>query len=138
MFVNDMEKIRNNQRVGMFRDWMITPIIAESSTNNYVFLSLPSVRQRAIKCIIHSKKMVNRSSILNELIGERTETVALIEMIKARDESLIYNIDLSMHAAKSIGVMNAISKLPEDDPIRRIIIDKYPRLTKIHHIHRVY
>ncbi len=119
--------IRKNAPISRddFRDWMITPIIHHSSTNNYPLLHMPSVRLRAVICIINSKRMKSRSSILNTLIGKKLERVALAEMIIAGEEGLIHNLSLTDDAV----TMNAYKAvMSSDEGIRRVVFDMYPEM----------
>lgn len=73
---------------------------------NYAYLNLPSVRLRAATCIVHSKKMKNRSAVLNDMMGPRLNQIILAEIIDADDEGLLHNIDVyDEDAAVTIGAL---------------------------------
>lgn len=122
-----MSMIRKNAPISRddFRDWMITPIIHHSSTNNYPLLHMPSVRLRAVICIINSTRMKSRSTVLNTLIGKKLERVALVEMILAGEEGLIHNLSMTDAAVTLKAYKAAMSS---DEDIRRVVFDMYPEL----------
>jgi len=120
----DLVNIKHNLRVSHFYDWMITPIIHHSSTINYTYLNLPSVRLRAAICIIHSKMMSCRSAVINDMMGVRLNRVVLAEIIEAEDATLLRNVDMyDEEAAVTVGVVHALDRA--SDEIKHLFNDRF-------------